>query len=376
MRPSLLALLFALVPTVGCSSDETPDDPAAGASGSGGSGAGVGGVSAGGSSGAGTGGSTGGQAGANTGGTGGAGASGGSGAGQSGGGGQGGSAGTSGAGGALGGTAGTGGSAASGGAGAGAGGTAGTTGDPCAAAIFCDDFESYTVGSPPGGMWAARTDAGAVTVDSTEKVSGEKSVKVSTEAGGGGGALIRLMDASVFPVPGNAYYGRMMFRLESAPTAAVHWTIIQGGGVVPGATHHALYRYGGQHPVDDMGSFVGSQLMANYETPDWYSNMSTQGSDCWRHADSVVLPTGPFTCIEWQFDGPNNGMRLWLDGTAVESLTVTGSGDGCVNAANDFAWSAPEFENLDLGWEFYQQDEARTAWIDDVVISTTRVGCP
>jgi len=359
---------------VGCALDETPQDPPAGASGAGGrGGAGTGGVSAGGSSGAGTGGSTGGKAGASTGGSGGAGASGGSSAGKSGSGGLGGNAGTGGDGGTAGSEAGAG----SGGATAGTGGTAGTSSaDPCDTAIFCDDFESYTVGSPPDGMWIALPDGGTVTVDSAEKVSGENSVKVSTNASGSGSAYLRLTDSSVFPVPGNAYYGRMMFHLESAPTTAVHWTIIQSGGVVPNATHHALYRYGGQHPVMDGSDVVGSQMMANYETPDWYSNMSTPGSDCWQHADSVVLPTGSFTCVEWWFDGLNNTMRLWLDGTAIDSLTVFGSGEGCVNAPADFPWSAPEFASLELGWEFYQQDDGRTAWIDDVVISSERVGCP
>jgi len=384
MRSSLLAVVALLAPCTlafGCATEAT-DDGTGGGSGAAGS-AGTGGMSTGGGSGAGAGGSSGGAAGkGGSGGGGGAGGSSGSSAGTSGSGGTAGNAGTGGSGGAVGGTggsggtAGTGGDSGSGGAGAGAGGTAGTTGDPCGTAIFCDDFESYSVGSPPGGMWSVETDAGEAVVDSTEKVSGEKSVMVSTDAGGGGGAFIRLMDASVFPVPGNAYFGRMMFRLESAPTAAVHWTIIQGGGVVPNATHRALYRYGGQHPVMDGANFVGSQLMANYETPDWYSDMSTPGSDCWQHAGGDVLPTGTFACIEWEFDGPNDTMRFWLDGTAIDSLTVTGSGDGCVNAPADFTWSAPEFETLDLGWEFYQQDEARTAWIDDVVISTTRVGCP
>jgi hypothetical protein len=297
---------------------------------------------------------------------------------------SGGSAGAS-AGGAAGQAAsgGTGGQAGTGGSGGGTSGNAGSSGTgvgggsshPCDTALFCDDFESYLPGEAPDGPWAAREDAGTVAVDSEQKVSGNQSVKFTTDAGGGGAALIRLTDAA-FPVPGNAFYGRMMYRLESAPTASVHWTILAGGGVVPNATHHALYRYGGQHPVMDGQSFVGSQLMANYETPDWYSNMNTPGSDCWQHANGDVLPTGAFVCVEWFFDGPNDEMRLWLDGNPIDSVTVTGSGQGCVNAANDFTWSAPEFETLDLGWEFYQQDAARTVWIDDLVISTTKVGCP
>jgi hypothetical protein len=80
--------------------------------------------------------------------------------------------------------------------------------------------------------------------------------------------------------------------------------------------------------------------------------------------------------VEWQFDGPNDAMNLWLDGRAIPGASVTGTGEGCVNAAANFEWTAPTFQTLDLGWEAYQTDTLRTAWIDDVVLSTTRVGCP
>ena len=69
-------------------------------------------------------------------------------------------------------------------------------------------------------------------------------------------------------------------------------------------------------------------------------------------------------------------LRLWLDGAAVPSLTVAGVGQGCVNQPATFAWTAPTFDRLDLGWESYQADDARTVYIDDVVIATTKVGCP
>jgi hypothetical protein len=249
---------------------------------------------------------------------------------------------------------------------------AGGRGDPCATAILCDDFESYTTGQAPNGKWSAHTNSGGiVAVDSAEHVSGSKAVKFTTPmASNSKTAFIRLTNA-VFPIMGNAFYGRMMVRLESEPTMSVHWTLIQGGGVVPNQTYHALYRYGGQMPVSQ-----GSQLMANYETPDWYSNKNTQGSDCWHHSNAKVIPAATWTCIEWKFDGPTNGMQMWMNGTALTDLTLTGKGDGCGNGPNDLTWTAPNFDTLDLGWESYQADGARTVWIDDVAISTTRIGCP
>jgi hypothetical protein len=279
----------------------------------------------------------------------------------------------------------TGGSSARGGTGGGAGtsgaaGTGGASADPCATALYCDDFESYTAGQAPTGNWTRQVSSGStVAIDTAQFRSGSKSVKFVTAAGSASKhAYIYLASnttKTIFPVTPNMFYGRMMFRLEAAPTGDVHWTLLQGYGTVPGQSYHALYRYGGQHPVMNGSTFVGSQLMANYETPDSYSGTGP-GSDCWKHANQVVVPVGTWSCAEWQFDGPSNTMRFWLNGAAVDSLTVVTTGSGCVTAPGNQTWIAPTFARLDLGWESYQQDSARTLWIDDVAVSKTRIGCP
>jgi hypothetical protein len=280
----------------------------------------------------------------------------------------------------AGGRAGTGGSA--GGAGtAGSAGTGGAAADACATALFCDDFEKYTVGQAPGAPWSRQVTSGSTAaIDSSQFHSGSKSVMFVAAAGSGSKtAYIRLMSSSVLPVMPNMFYGRMMFRLAAAPTGDVHWTFLEGSGLVAGQTYHALYRYGGQHPIMNGSTFVGSQLMANYETPDSYSGVGP-GSDCWQHANKVVVPEGKWSCAEWQFDGTSNTMRIWLDGAAVDSLTVTATGmgtdSGCGKQPATYVWTAPTFDRMDLGWESYQADSARTIWIDDVVLSKTKVGCP
>jgi hypothetical protein len=293
-----------------------------------------------------------------------------------------GAAGTTGSGGASGGRGGAGGAGGStGGAGAsGSIGTGGAAGDPCATALFCDDFESYTAGNAPGAPWTRQVSSGSTAaVDTAQARSGTKSVKFVAASGSGSKtAYIRLASTAtktIFPVTPNVVYGRMMFRLEAAPTGDVHWTLLEGYGQVPGQSYHALYRYGGQHPVMTGSTFVGSQLMANYETPDSYSGTGPS-TDCWKHASKVVIPAGKWSCAEWQFDGPNNAMHFWLDGAAVDSLTVTGTGEGCGGQSASYVWTAPTFDRFDLGWESYQQDTARTIWIDDVVVSKTKIGCP
>jgi hypothetical protein len=252
--------------------------------------------------------------------------------------------------------------------------TGGGPPEPCATARFCDHFESYPEGSPPGGMWKIDTKLGAVTVVTEQHFGGGKAVKFTTPASSDSKTAYMRLAESVFPIPGNAYYGRMMFLLESAPAASVHWTFIQAGGVVQGQNYHALYRYGGQQPVPLEGS-VGNQLMANYDTPDSYSGIGP-ASDCWFHADKVVVPVARWTCAEWLFDGQNDTMRFWLDGVAVDSLTMQHTGQGCVAQPAAYEWQAPNFADLELGWESYMPDGERTLYVDDVVISTERVGCP
>lgn len=282
---------------------------------------------------------------------------------------------------------------ASGSAGTG-GGASGGTGGPvefdttgndsavCASSLFCDDFEAFTAGVAPSGAWTPNQVNGSVTVDGTRAFRGTLSVKATTLATSATlqtykSAFIGLTRAPVVPVPGEAYYGRMMFYLDSAPSTSVHWTFIDTTGLVPGQTYSSTYRYGGQLPVQQGGMVVGNQLMANYDTTDFY-RMPPVGpqTDCWNHADSKVVPVGRWACAEWFFDGPNAKMSFWLDGTELTDIGIDGTGEGCVAQPADYTWTAPTFSRIDVGWESYQTDDERSIWIDDVVISSAKVGCP
>ncbi len=260
--------------------------------------------------------------------------------------------------------------------GTGAGADAGTS--ACAPALFCDDFESYAPGGPPGGEWSTTQNGGTLAIDTTRAHSGTRSVKIAAAASTGfRSVMIALAGQGLLPVAGNAIYGRMMFWLDSAPETSVHWTFIDGQGLVPGTTYHAVYRYGGQLPITSDASFVGSQLMANYDTPDSYSTPPVgPSSDCYVQSSARVVPVAAWTCVEWSFDGSMNAMRFWMNGVADTDLTMTGTGQGCVNQPSTYEWLAPSFQRVDLGWESYQPDAARDFWIDDVALGTQRIGCP
>jgi hypothetical protein len=247
----------------------------------------------------------------------------------------------------------------------------------CASATFCDDFEAAAAGQAPAAPWTVSQTNATVAVDTTRAFRGTQSVKATTLPTVGGmptykRGLIGLAAAPVIPLPEQRVYGRMMFYLESSPTADVHWTFVDGTGLVAGQDYTSTYRYGGQHPVAG-----GSQLMANYDTTDYYATPSRgPQTDCYQHANAVVVPVGKWSCAEWFFDGQANQMRFWLDGTELTELHIDQTGTGCGGQPANYVWQAPVFSRIDVGWESYQADDARSIWIDDVVISQTQVGCP
>lgn len=230
----------------------------------------------------------------------------------------------------------------------------------CSGALLCEDFEAHAVDAAPGAPWQVSTQQGALTVDDAMAYSGNQSVHITIEGGDGTyrRAFMSIEGAPVFPIPSGVVWGRMMMNLVAWPPGAVHWTNIQGEGDVEGMGFRGLYRYGGMND---------GRVLANYET-------QGVGSDCWRNSETV-MPTG-WTCLEWHFDTATDTMELYVDGALLDDATVVGQGDGCVNHGTGDNWYAPVFDTMRLGWEHYQQTDAKELWIDDVALDDERIGCP
>jgi hypothetical protein len=221
---------------------------------------------------------------------------------------------------------------------------------PCEKARFCENFERWDPGASPGAPWrVSRYGSGTVSIDDKQAFAGRRALKLHVDAGRVSRAFVTT-GAPAFPVPGNMYYGRMMVRVSAMPAGSVHWDIIEGTG------GGRMFRYGGH--------FSG-RLMANYLP-----------GDCNR-ISRKTLPTGRWTCVEWQFDGspdPAGGtkdaMRLWIDGEAITDASIDKRQGSC-------QWRAPTFSNLAIGWQFHQVTTIPVdMWIDEVAVDTKRVGCP
>jgi hypothetical protein len=245
--------------------------------------------------------------------------------------------------------------------------------DSCPAnALFCDDFEDDALGQFPGAPWQNQTGSGATAqVDGVQSFSGSKAVHVSAPAGQAyrrGYFSLQQGSSNIFPAASDEMFGRAMFFLDATPNAVVHWTLIQAEGRAADGGHDAYYRYGGQQQG-------GAGLMANYETNNGVS------TDCYAHS-ATRMPVQRWACVEWHFRVATNEMQMYLDGNEVTDMHVTNrptsAGSGCLGNGVNGQWLAPPaFTTLHLGFERYQQPtNAQNLWVDDVVVSTERVGCP
>jgi hypothetical protein len=230
----------------------------------------------------------------------------------------------------------------------------------CAGAVFCDDFESYPLGGPPGGLWGVSGSGGggeSALVDAGKAWSGGRSVRIR-HTGTAHSAIYITLATPVLPLPRNDLHGRLMLFIRQAPPR-LHWDNVRATGPRPDGKE-AQYNLGGE----------SASFLVNYEP-----------HDCYRRTQ-VAYPQGRWACLQWQFSGAStegggtrNEVHVWLDGQPVEEATVTRFGQGCVDKTTS-EWIAPRFERLFVGWEQYRPSDPIEMWIDDVAVGETPIACP
>jgi hypothetical protein len=94
-------------------------------------------------------------------------------------------------------------------------------------------------------------------------------------------------------------------------------------------------------------------------------------------AQSVVVPTGAWECVEFSVSGTTGHVDTWYNGALVPGLTA----DGTVTQSVNDQWGSgsganwrPKLTDLKFGWENYSNG-TDGLWFDDVVLSTSRIGC-
>jgi hypothetical protein len=319
---------------VNCSDDASSGQPTAGAAGQvGTSGAAPGGASSAGSS------TTGGSA---------------SGGSASGGSSSGGSAGSGGS--APGGSGGT------GGASAGTGGSAGPATGSCAGKqyIICEDFEATAAGEVPTG-W---TKQGEIGVATDQAKGGTKSLKVGSAEKGA-----RRIARSASEL-GAAHWGRLFYRVQ-LPVPAVNPGKNNGNTVI----HSTLVGLTAERPLGGTAEYrLLDTIMNQSKKHNFIYNVQIQGGSEFGHETGYTYDyKDTWTCAEWQVDNSAKNYTLYIDDMDVTGVKVVA--DKAVNGG-DAAELPASFTQMNIGWYNYQAgDGGFTVWIDDIAMSTTRVGC-
>ena len=234
-------------------------------------------------------------------------------------------------------------------------------GGPCpSTAAFCDGFENQT-SSTPAGRWSVVAPncagTGTAAITTAQAHAGVKSLQID-----GHGTYcnhIFASDATDMATASPTWYVRFWMK-HTMPLPTGHTTFL---AMNDSAHANTDLRLGAQN-----GALMWNRQSDDATLPD----QSPAGV-----AQSVVLPTGAWECLEFSVDGTTGQIHTWYNGSPVAGLTE----DGVATPDLDDQWLAgsgaswrPRLTDLKLGWENYSSGDD-TLWFDDVVLSTSRIGC-
>lgn len=242
--------------------------------------------------------------------------------------------GTGGSGGAGGGTTGTGGGTTTG-----DGGFYGTVKCPNAAYLVCDDFEGAAIDT---NTWRIYTfNNGTLTPDTSKAARGSKSLHVVAPASGGD-AMVELK--TPVALDGQRLWGRMFMFVPGRVEAQLmnHTNIVTATGTnsIPTVSVYAAW-WGLKR--------IGS-LFYQENPPEDVSGLNV--------SPNVFVPLDRWFCVEWDFNGVDKQIRIYLDGALIPMSELNG-------------YKPPVSAVLRNGIQYATEE----AWFDSVAWSRTRVGC-
>jgi len=221
-------------------------------------------------------------------------------------------------------------------------------------AFFCEDFESFAAGTPAANAkWRPE---GTLSIDGTMAKGGTRSLHL--QPNGGQNARIVL---SSFAPPGNSFYGRMNVFVQQFPTAPAysHFVLVEATG----SSGEHVRPIGGQFIPEGNGPStywgVGSDQGATGDWTKWEPRIPTQDAR--------------WLCMEWRMNAADSSVRVLIDGTEQTALAVSSTNHG-----GNGTFNFPTFNGIWLGWWNFQAGTTPAqfnVWLDDIVLSSDRVGC-
>jgi polyisoprenoid-binding protein YceI len=213
-------------------------------------------------------------------------------------------------------------------------------------ALFCLDFEDVAPGTIPTGFTKEGT--GIDVVQGQEARSGTRSVKFTSTNYANSGYFKK---ASVT----GKHWGRLYYKMKTPVPNINSWL---HGTFVAARSGSAEFRF-----VDTVQEASGKhQYLYNVEPGD----IALQGAYAYQFDNAWV-------CTEWYVDNQTQTYRFFRNG---EELAFSRNGT-TTNATNlpGFAPVPATLDWLGFGFRSYQQSSGVEGWLDDVALSTERIGC-
>jgi hypothetical protein len=240
------------------------------------------------------------------------------------------------------------------------GGGSGIGGDSlCSGAAFvlCESFEATTVGATPTG-W---TKSGSPAVTEEAAARGKRSLKIPAAQNGGGRILHTAMSL------GNGHFGRIFYRVATPPPLppsnnVIHSTIVALSGTSPNGGGSTEWRV-----VDTVENSAGMHQ--------YLYNVQPSGSEFGKGSSYDYKFDGNWHCAEWNIDAATQTYRFYIDGSELTQISIS-NGAGNFGSGANRTDIPNSFSELRIGWTNYQSaGTGFTAWIDEIAVATTRIGC-
>jgi hypothetical protein len=223
---------------------------------------------------------------------------------------------------------------------------------------LCEDFES---GAIDPKIWGMHTTTGtSLTVDGMHVHGGAHALHVKMVAGGQGTAQIT--DAVTFPAMNNTFYTRAYFYFSPDLPADMM-----------GGFHEAYLLATGNNTLGFVEAGLGSAGNKQYLG---YSEYYGDGPDVHQHGptftefgpdSSTMMVPQQWICLELMQGGDTTTThrRVWVDGKELPE-----------QVSNFSDRPPPTFSLMSIGvLQYHQTPLLSDVWVDDIRVSSARVGC-
>ena len=245
------------------------------------------------------------------------------------------------------------------------------SGTPGCAGLLCEDFES---GKIDPGKWDTVMSGSTVTVQQQVVAHGKYAMHVHGASGASDWA--QLVAKNVPPeLKGTTTFGRVYFYITPKPLTSGHTEMIFAGNTGTGAAN-------GPAPFPKLRYMEVSNINGGWQ-------LSFDLLDVSPLVEEVAYPKGQvpttaWVCLEWEFQDSPDHITMWNDGTQIgifDNTDVAYAAPGPVPKPGTPLYNGKSsdivggYDTFGFGFHDWHPQQPFDLYYDDLVLSTTRVGC-